>query len=392
MKILHVILAFYPNQMWGGPPRIALTLGKGLQRRGHQVGVLTSNILDHERRMSTKSIQGEWEGLPVTYLNTIWKGRQANSMGFIFSPDLWRYRHLIQEADLIHIHGYRHFLFLGAILLARYYKKPVVFQPHGTMTGKFGRVELKKLYDGLIGRGLLQSIAQMVSLSQEEDADAGRLGIPSHKITRILNPIDPEECPQFPERYVFRRKWSIESHEKVILFLSRIHEKKGLDLLIQAFAQIQQKDIRLCVVGQDDGFLGEAQRLVAEKHLGNRVLFTGPLYGMEKYEAYRSADVYVLPTRGSEGLPTTVIEACYAGVPVIVTKTTEVANLLHERTGLAVECNADALQKAIETMINDAACLKAYSMQTSQVVRDYFSLNSALDRYETLYARALPCK
>lgn len=389
MKIIQVINAFFPCKIWGGPPKNVLTLSKGLQARGHDVRVLTNNILDHKKRIRDNSFTGEWDGISVTYLKAYWWGKRANSLGFIVAPDLWRYRYLIKNADIIHIHGYRHFLFLGTSLLASLYGKPIVFQPRGSLTGQFGRTWLKRSFDCTIGRRILQSVAGIVSLSQEEELDAQKLGVSQSKITRILNPIDTEECPQLPNKQIFRQKWNIGSKDRVVLFLSRLHEKKGLDLLVEAFAKIKRRDIYLCIVGPDDGFLAKAQRLVAINDLGPRVIFTGPLYGLEKYEAYRAADIYVLPTRGSEGLPTTLIEACYAGIPVIVTKTTEAATIFAGKAGLAVDFNVDALEKAIITMLFDSASLKVYSEQTQSVLEKHFSLASALDRYEEFYAQVL---
>ncbi len=236
MRILQVIQAFYPCQIWGGPPQNTLILSKGLQTRGHKVEVLTTNILDYHTRMSSRSFRDKWEGVPVTYLKAYWWGKRANSVGFILAPDLWRYRHLIREADVIHIHGYRHFLFVGIFLLAQSYGVPYIVQARGTLTGRFGRTGLKKIFDQSLGRFILSRAAGVVALSKAEMEEYAAQGVSRARIVKILNPLDPSVCPNLPDGQAFRRRYGLKPNEKAVLYLARLHERKGLGLLIRAVA------------------------------------------------------------------------------------------------------------------------------------------------------------
>ena len=82
-----------------------------------------------------------------------------------------------------------------------------------------------------------------------------------------------------------------------MLCLGRIHRIKGIDILVKAFANIIEKlkDVRLVVVGPDDGYLGELVALIKALKMEDNVLITGPLYGRDKLEAHVDAKVYVLP-------------------------------------------------------------------------------------------------
>jgi glycosyltransferase involved in cell wall biosynthesis len=389
MRILQVILAFYPCQIWGGPPQNTLILSKGLQARGHQVQVLTTNILDYRTRLGNGSSQAEWKGIPVTYLKAYWWGKRSNSMGFIVSPDVWRHRQLIREADLVHIHGYRHFLFFAAALLARMYQVPYVVQARGTMNTKFGRQSLKQVVDHSAGRLVLRRAAGAVALTNAEVEEYTHLGVPKSSIAKIPNPLDPAICPELPDREPFRYRHGIKPTEKVVLFLSRLHERKGLEILIKAVAALQRPDVRLCIVGPDHGYQTTAERLTNDLGMRGAVLFTGPLYEQEKFEAYAAADVYVLPAKGGEGLPTTVIEACYAGVPIIVTNTVEISEIVDGQIGLAINYDADELKHALVEILDSPTLQQTYKQNTSSVLRQYFDLETILDRFEEHYHSVL---
>ncbi|RMF63635.1 MAG: glycosyltransferase, partial [Calditrichaeota bacterium] len=204
----------------------------------------------------------------MTYLRAFWWGRKENSIGFIVSPDLWRYRELVRRADVVHIQGYRHFLFVGAALLAQRYGVPYVVQTHGAMPSRFGRSRLKRVFDRSVGRFVLSRASYAVALSDTEVEDYTRQGVASSRIAKIFNPLDPAVCPELPDRETSRRRLGIQPDEKVILFLARLHEKKGLELLIRAVAAREhRRDLRLLIVGPDDGYGATAERLIAQLRL-----------------------------------------------------------------------------------------------------------------------------
>lgn len=385
MRILQVVMAFYPCKIWGGPPQNTLVLSRGLQRRGHEVHVLTSNILDYDHRMSDESLEGEWEGIPVTYLKTHWRGRRPDSLGFIWSPDLLRYRHWIQWADVIHVQDYRYFIGIGAALLAQYYRKPFVIQPRGSLPSRMGRARLKQVFDQTLGAIVLGRAAAAVALSDTEVQQLRDRAVDASRIVKVFNAFDSALCPELPDREEFRRKYGISDEERIILFLARIHQKKGLDLLLQAVATMPDINFKLCIVGPDDGYEAEARALAQSLGLSERTLFLGPIYDRDKFSAYRAADVFVLPTRGQEGLPTTLVESLYAGTPIVVTRTVEIAELIDGQAGFAVEYDKGQLASAIRELLSDPNIEQQMRTGTQKVLQEHFDLEQALNRYAALY-------
>lgn len=389
MKILQIINAFYPCQIWGGPPQNTLIISKALQARGHEVRILTTNILDYSSRMKPYSFQDNWEGLPVTYLNAYWWGRQPNSTGFIVTPDFWRYHHLIRWADIVHIQGYRYFLFLTSSLLAQCFKTPFVIQARGTLTTDFGRSRFKKVYDQSLGRFVFSKASGAIALTDDEIDRYQYLGVPKRSIKKLPNPLDISVCSVLPSGEIFRRKHEIKPNEKIVLFLSRLHERKGLALLINAVAELRDASIRLCIVGPDNGFRDTAEALVDKVGIRANTIFTGPLYEQEKFEAYRAADVYVLPSKGGEGLPTTVVEACYAGCPVILTKSIELSQLVEDEVGLAIDYDVIQLKQALKQVLNSPELQQKFRNNMKDFLNKHFKLETVSDNLEKFYTEIL---
>ncbi|GIW56238.1 MAG: hypothetical protein KatS3mg082_2642 [Nitrospiraceae bacterium] len=134
-----------------------------------------------------------------------------------------------------------------------------------------------------------------------------------------------------------------------LLYLGRVHKKKGIDLLLRAWRALEPKypEWELIIAGPDEGgYLDEMRRLAAELGL-QRVGFSGQVYGEEKLRMYRSADLYVLPTY-SDNFAVTVAEALAAGTPAIVSKGAPWSGLEKEGAGWWVDIGVEPFVAALE--------------------------------------------
>lgn len=131
------------------------------------------------------------------------------------------------------------------------------------------------------------------------------------------------------------------------LFLSRIHQKKGLPLLVRAWARLRPVGWELVIAGPDDGgHQAEIERLVQDLGLGGEVSFPGSIPDQEKWRLYRSADLFVLPTL-SENFGMVVPEALACGVPALTTTGAPWGELIERRCGWWVAPEEEALTKAL---------------------------------------------
>lgn len=180
--------------------------------------------------------------------------------------------------------------------------------------------------------------------ADSEYIDIRRLGF-HQPIAIIPNGIDIPEI---------EKPKSCRKEMRKLLFLGRIHEKKGIHQLLQAWQRVQARHVnwQLVVAGPDNGGYLQKMKVLAEELGLQRCIFPGPIYGEEKLNAYRQADIFVLPTY-SENFGMTVAEALAAGTPAIVTKGAPWAGLATQRAGwwidIGVEPLVAALEKALAT-------------------------------------------
>jgi len=134
----------------------------------------------------------------------------------------------------------------------------------------------------------------------------------------IPNGLDVDEFETLPPRGDFRRRSGVASQTRVVLFLGRLHPKKGLEILIHGFAKAALSDTLLVIAGPDSSnYKVQLTALVDSLQIREKVIFAGMLNGRERIEALVDADVLAL-TSYQENFGIVVIEALACGTPVIV--------------------------------------------------------------------------
>ena len=228
----------------------------------------------------------------------------------------------------------------------------------------------------------------MIALQESERQQALELGIPAERIEIIPNGLDTTPAEAQPEPGSFRRQHHLTADRPLILFLGRINRKKGVDMLVHAFSRLHDLDAQLVIVGPDDGQLAEVKALVAQYGLQERVTLTGLLSGDAVTAAFQDADLFVLPCR-ADTFPVTIMEACQAGTPMVVTDRCEIAHLVQDRVADVVPFDADAFAAAMRRLLTDSDRYARYRANCAQVMADTFSVQAVVDRLEALYARVV---
>jgi glycosyltransferase involved in cell wall biosynthesis len=174
----------------------------------------------------------------------------------------------------------------------------------------------------------------------------------------------------------------------VALFLSRIHPKKGLSVLIEAWRQVTRddKDWILAIVGPDEGgHLAEVQLLARDLGIEDRVLFTGPAYGCEKRQLLELADFFVLPSH-SEGFSMAVLEAMACRLPVVITPNCNFPAVCEEGAGLVVPPHADKLSSALRQLME---CTQGQRVrmgsQARRLVQRCYTWDHVVDQMNEVY-------
>jgi len=223
----------------------------------------------------------------------------------------------IDRFDVVHLHEFRTLQNAWAYIALRLNgrKVPLVIQAHGS-SARVGRLTgAKALFDRALGRRMICGADGFIAISRDELRQYLMLGADQEKVLLIPPGIELEGISALPPKGKFRRRLRV-GGRKICLYLGRIHRDKGIDHLIRAFARVKE-DAVLVVAGPDDGYLDEARSLVSDLGLGGDVVFTGPLYGEEKYRALVDADLFVYPSR-YEIFGLAPLEALACGTPLII--------------------------------------------------------------------------
>ena len=274
MKILHVITSLAPRA--GGPTVVVKTMAREQARQGHEVVICTTNA-DHPN--------GE---LPVVadqamLVNNVteWYFSIDCLQSLCFSTSLarWIWKN-IRRFDVVHVHGLYRFPPTYAAWQARLHGVPYLIRPHGNLDPFLHSqsrhcLSLKRIYERLFDVPNLNA-ASAVHFSNQEEADrASFIGLRSKSVI-VPNGIDWKDYQRLPAKGAFRNRLSLKNHWPVVLFLGRIDMKKGLDLLIPSFKQVEKQypEARLVIVGPDnDDHQGSVKRLAVEQCVDKKVIF-----------------------------------------------------------------------------------------------------------------------
>ena len=231
------------------------------------------------------------------------------------------------------------------------------------------------------------------------------MGVDEDKIEIVPLGINLEEYENLPSFGKFRSKFNIDENDKLILFVGRIHEIKGLDLLIDAFNDlINQNDeendeeniledidsscIKLAIVGPDDGYLVKLEEKIKEYSLEENVIITGPLYKEEKQEALVDCDLFVMPSK-YESFTTSGLEAMACSKPLVLTKNNHIHDWVDGNVGLACEDNKDSLRQAIEKILFDEEMSLIFAENGKKLIKEKYNWDIINSQILEIYKRFL---
>ena len=390
MKILQVIPYFSPAYSFGGPVRGTYLVSKELAKRGHEVTIYTTDASDLTARLNTESPK-QIDGMEVYYFRNV-SMKHIKWLKLFVTPELIsRARNEIQKFDAIHLREYTTFQNIVIHHYAVKRKVSYVLQAHGSLPSNIGEKQgLKRIYDMLFGYRILKDAAKTVVLNKAEADQHRERGVPEEKMAVIPNGIDLSEYSSLPPKERIKERFRIPRNKKIILCLGRLHKIKGIDFLLKAQAKLSKEigsDAILVIAGSDDGYLPEIRSLISNLGLDNEVLLTGPLYGMNKLEAYAGSEVVVLPSR-YEAFPNTILEAYACSRPVIASNVGSLSDLvLNGKTGYLFEKGSvDELSHHLEFALSNPLDVEKMGVEGRKFVETRFSIAKVVTMLEELYS------
>lgn len=378
MKILQAF-DFLSLPHGSGTVDIVYKLSKALAKRGHEVTICTGDYeIDYEYLSNVGDV-----GLKVyrSYFNR---------HGIYLTPGLLKLD--VRDYDVIHLHCYRSAQNIVLFQKALSHGTPYIIDAHGSTVPRPNTKKrwLLAAYDWMYGQTIIDCAKLVIAETSVGFAEWERLGVKRNKI-RLQHPLlDTSEFDVLPERGSFRRQYRL-NNSPIVLFLGRIHQAKGIDILLRAFRQfIRDRGATLVIAGQDDGYKLALVRLAVELAIPDKVIFTGHINGTHKLAALVDADVLVQPSRNEAGARPS-LEAIMCGTPVIVSGDTGAgAEIARFDGGLLFKSgDADELADAIREIINNPEEARARTEKAKGYVEANLSLKNGIAGYEKLYREAV---
>lgn len=386
MKILMTIPAVGP--VYGGTSKAVLELSQALGRAGVAVDVATTN-LNGETPLDVPTDRWvEAEGYRIRYF------AHAGGAKYVFNNALLNWLNTaLDDYDLIH----HNTIFAPMISLAAWHcrkrKKPYVMTPHGMLDAWALRYKAwkKKPYFACIEKPLLNAARGIQTITSIESGQVEKLGI---RATPFLVPngvhTETDAAPATDE--LFFETFPHLKGKRIILFLSRIDPKKGLDRFVPAFARVRKTipDAALVIAGPDlVNYKPVVEGFLAEHGCADAALFPGMLGGDLKRSALAAADLYILPSY-SEGMSMSILEAMACGLPCVFTTGCGFPEAGAARAARVVEPEIEPLAGAVADLLAQPDDARAMGDRARNFIEANYTWRRAAEKmraaYETMLA------
>jgi len=370
--------------------RVAYELSKGLVERGHDVTVYTTNRSKYDYHLlSNKPLS--IDGMRIYYFENL---RRLNPFQQTQIPPVPYYlpfiaRKEVKEFDVIHIHGHRTLLEASVVHYAIKHNIPYILQAHGSMPFLSQHERLKPIFDKIYGNVILTNLTKAIALNQTESDQYVSSGVARERVVTLPNGLSSEFGS--PIEGTFKKKYSLEADDRIVLYLGRIHQTKGLDELIKSFTIVNKKikNSLLVLVGPDDGYRSHLEHLARNLNMQDRIRFIGFVSAEDKYSAYADSEVFVTPR--FTGFPITFLEACANGLPIIATDIGDRLDWIDGNMGFVVE-NGDTQIASAIIQIMQTRTRDEYRRRGADLIKNKFNWKVIVNQLETIYIESVSHK
>jgi len=205
----------------------------------------------------------------------------------------------------------------------------------------------------------------------------------------VPNGLDDLDAPLPDRSDAFRARCGVQPGDFLVLFLGRLHPKKGIEVLVEALRRLPTERVRLLVAGAGEPeYVERLQAAARDLTLTDRVHFAGHLNGDDRRLALASADAFAL-TSHSENFGLSVAEAMAAGLPVVVSRNCPWPQIEAWRAGLWVENTADAVSSALAALVGDRLAARAMGANGRREIRTFLCWDRLAGEMLQAYERAV---
>ena len=384
LKVLHVIPAVAPR--YGGPSRVIFEMCRSIQQKGTEVLVATTDA-DGAGRLPVEA------GAAIAYrqVPTIFFKRQLSEVfGYSFSLARWLNDN-VKNFDVVHIHAVFSHPCLAAARACRRSEVPYIVRPLGSLDPWSMRQKphrKKLMWHMSVGRMLSEAAAVHYTTREEQRLAEASLGLTQGVVIPLGIEMGMTEDATSAES--FRRNHPSLDSNPYILTLSRLHPKKNIESLLEAFLALVKKSEfetwRLVIAGDGETeYIASLKRLTQVLGGDGKVLFTGWLGGAQKAAALREAALLALTSR-QENFGLCVVEALACGVPVVVSDRVNLATEIENAgAGWVTTLEKTNLERVLAEALCDEGERRRRGLAGLDLVERQFSWSKVADELNLLY-------
>jgi len=396
LNILHITPSYKPAYIYGGTTvsisrlcEAQADLLKNLNKKTNKVTVYTTtaNGKDELEIDSNKPILVD--NVEVWYFKRQTKDHTHFSIGL-----LKKLFQTAQNFDAIHVHSWWNTVVIFSVLLCILKGVKVIVAPRG-MLGEYTLQSQKKspksIFHKFIGKKLLKkSYLHLTAQIEREEVNY----IKDNRVFVLPNLLS---IPTNQNKITQENKIIEDSKTFKLVFMSRIHHKKGIEILIEAIAQFNNQNdtnakinLQLDLIGKSESieYENSLKNLISKKNLEDKVNWIGWLEGNQKFEHLEKSDLFVLPSF-NENFANVVIECLSTGTPVLVSDKVGLANYVKEKK-LGWVCKTNNIESLLQTLkvaINDKEKREEIQKTAPQIIQNDFSSQKLAQKYIEIYEK-----
>jgi glycosyltransferase involved in cell wall biosynthesis len=379
---------------WGGPPRVVAGSSVALAQAGCQVEVATTgdagdiDVL-REAWPEMAELQIPVHVFPRGFPRMIGRSRELRE--FVKSN--------LDRFDLLHVHCVWETGLADAATIFRKAGKPVLVSAHGMLVpGWLRRSRVKKwIARTFFGTGAMLNRADVMLYGTQEELDlssalrlAGRAELMPNGVTPFHIADASAAREAVLERFPAMRDW-----KRTILYFSRVHHKKGLDLLVEAFARVYRdfpgSGLFAAALEQELDYEKRVRAQIAA--VGDApILLTTEMFGPSARIVFTVADIYSLPSY-DEGFSMSLVEAASAGLPLLITTGCHMPEVADDGAGVVVPVTVDGLEEGLRRLLSlDDVALAEMGRRAAEVTAARYTWESVAARLIAVYEAAVADK
>jgi len=386
LRVLHVIPSVSPRR--GGPSKAIIEMVAALRKSGLNAEIATTND-DIENLLDVSLGQViEHQGVPVRFFHRLSPPLTA-LREFTYSPTFTRWlKRNIKQYDVVHVHALFSYCSTRTMQIARQHGIPYAVRPIGQLE-QWSLAQSKSRKNYYLKWFERKNLKQASCVQFTAEAE-------KQQAIELLPQLNSEVIPlglDIPMRIrqakmKMEKRWNLMRDVPTLLFLSRLHKKKGLELLLPALARLSNQEFQLIIAGDgDEQYTQTLKELVLRLGLQDHCHFIGFVTGTEKNLLLQGADLYTL-TSHSENFGIAVLEAMASGTCVLVSEQVALSKQIAKANlGFVTPLEIGAIEQQLENALQDIEQTQELGRLSRTYVKQHFQWSQIAKRLHKLYQK-----